>query len=83
MKKKREETNQPRRPIEGLPGLSVLSSPAKPILYLYAGPKTSFMRDKIYRTHFFLPAMKLFLQKQAAITTTMTKHFYNVFNLSF
>ncbi len=32
---------------------------------------------------FFFPAMKLFLQKQAVITTTMTKHIYNVFNLSF
>ncbi len=31
----------------------------------------------------FLPAMKLFLQKQAVITSTMTKHIYNVFNLSF
>ncbi len=31
----------------------------------------------------FLPAIKLFLQKQAVITTTMTKHIYNVFNLSF
>ncbi len=28
---------------------------------------------------FFSPAMKLFLQKQAVITTTMTKHIYNVF----
>ncbi len=31
----------------------------------------------------FLPAMKLILQKQAVITTTMTKHIYNVFNLSY
>ncbi len=27
--------------------------------------------------------MKLFLQKQAVITTTMTKHIYNVLNVSF
>ncbi len=27
--------------------------------------------------------MKVFLQKQAVITTTMTKYIYNVFNLSF
>ncbi len=34
--------------------------------------------------NFFLPAIKLFLQKQAVITTTMTEQYsYNVFNLSF
>ncbi len=31
---------------------------------------------------FILPAMKLFLQKQAVIITTITKYIYNVFNLS-
>ncbi len=43
-----------------------------------AGDVIKFTGQKI-----FLPAMKLFLQKQAVITTTMTKHIYNVFNLSF
>ncbi len=38
---------------------------------------------KFTSQNIFLPAMKFFLQKQAVITTTMTKHIYNVFNLSF
>ncbi len=32
---------------------------------------------------FFYQTMKHFVQKQAVVTTTMTKHIYNVFNFSF
>ncbi len=60
-------------------------------IYIYTGPKTNFLPHlpmagdviKFIGQKFFLPAMKLFLQKQAVITTTMTKHIYNVFNLAF
>ncbi len=55
------------------------------------GPKTNFLPHlpvagdviKFTGQNIFLPAMKLFLQKQAVVTTTMTKHIYNVFNFSF
>ncbi len=62
----------------------------KKIIDMYSGPKTNFLPPlpmagdviKFTSQIFFFPAMKLFLQKQAVITTTMTKHIYNVFNLS-
>ncbi len=38
---------------------------------------------KFTAPNFFLPAMKLFLQKQAVITTTITKYIYNDLNVSF
>ncbi len=55
------------------------------------GPKTNFLPHlpvagdviKFTGKNIFLPDMKLFVQKQAVVTTTMTKHIYNVFNFSF